>query len=153
MASGTPMLYDSLRGQIEHPAQGIIVGKAGLVFGDLTELAVETLNDIGRVYDFPNLWRVFIERTQNFPVFLPALYARGVLAAPFFSELEQVFLRFLQGDSGVNFLQVSRHLLDILPADIPGGGTNLVDDAALYRPSDSFHHPICQQEGYQSGDD
>ena len=40
-------------GGIEHLTQGIIVGEAGLVLSDLTELAVETLDDIGRVYDFP----------------------------------------------------------------------------------------------------
>ena len=48
-------------GQIEHFTQGIVVGEAGLVFGNLPELAVQALDDIGRVYDFPNLggiWRV-----------------------------------------------------------------------------------------------
>ena len=54
LASGMPVPDDPLGGQIEHPAQGIIVGKAGLVFGDLAELAVEALNDIRRVYDLPN---------------------------------------------------------------------------------------------------
>ena len=43
LAPGMPVLDDSLGSQIEHPAQGIIVGKAGLVFGDLAELAVEAL--------------------------------------------------------------------------------------------------------------
>ena len=38
-------------GQIEHPAQGIVVGEAGLVFCDLAELTVQALNDIRRVYD------------------------------------------------------------------------------------------------------
>ena len=52
---GSPVFDNFSAGQIEHLAQGIIVGKAGLVFGDLTELAVEPLNDIGRVYDFPDL--------------------------------------------------------------------------------------------------
>ena len=53
--SGSPMLDNFPAGQVQHLAQGIIVGKAGLVLGDLPELAVEPLNDIGRVYDFPNL--------------------------------------------------------------------------------------------------
>ena len=49
-------VYDNFSaGKIEHLAQGVIVGKAGLVFGDLPELAVQALDDIGRVYDFPNL--------------------------------------------------------------------------------------------------
>ena len=39
-------------GQIEHLAQGIVVGKAGLILSDLPELAVQALDDIGRVYDF-----------------------------------------------------------------------------------------------------
>ena len=46
---GGPVPDNFPAGQVEHLAQGIIVGKAGLVFGDLTELAVEPLNDIGRV--------------------------------------------------------------------------------------------------------
>jgi len=38
-----------LRGQIEHPAQGIIVGKTGLIFRDLAKLAVQALDYVGRV--------------------------------------------------------------------------------------------------------
>ena len=53
--SGGPVFDNFPAGQIEHFAQGIIVGKAGLVFCDLPELAVEPLNDIGRVYDFSDL--------------------------------------------------------------------------------------------------
>ena len=49
LTPGMPVLGDPPGGQIEHPAQGIVVGKAGLVFGDLTELAVEALDDIGRM--------------------------------------------------------------------------------------------------------
>ena len=66
LTSGTPALRNTLRGQVEHPAQGIIVGKAGLVFRNLPELAVEALNHIRRVYDFTNLGWIFIEGTQNF---------------------------------------------------------------------------------------
>ena len=72
LTSGTPALCDALRSQVKHSAQRIIVREAGLVFGDLPKLAVETLNDVGRVYDFPDLGRVFIERAQNLPIFLPA---------------------------------------------------------------------------------
>ena len=32
LASGTPALRDSLKGKVEHPAKGIIVGKAGPCF-------------------------------------------------------------------------------------------------------------------------
>ena len=59
-------------------AQGIIVGKAGLAFRNLPELAVEALNHIRRVYDFTNLGRIFIEDAQNFPIILPAFHAGGV---------------------------------------------------------------------------
>ena len=55
-------------GQIEHPAQGIVVGEAGLVFCDLAELTVQALNDIRRVYDFPNLGGICEKGTQNIPV-------------------------------------------------------------------------------------
>lgn len=87
LAPGAPMLLDALGGKIEHSAQGIVIGKAGLVLGDLPELAVEPLNDVRRVYDFPNLGRVFIKRAQNIPVIFPAFDAGWVLPAPLFSKL------------------------------------------------------------------
>ena len=146
LASGAPASRDALGGQVEHPAQGIIVGKAGLVFRDLTELAVEALNNIRRVYDFTNLGRIFIEGAQDFPIFLPAFHTGGVLFSPFLREPKQVFFRLIQRDGGIDFLQVSRHLLDILPTDKAGGGANLMDDAALQTAlgihrTDGFHHP------------
>ena len=45
------MLDNFPAGQIEHLAQGIVVGEAGL-FCDLAELTVQALNNIRRVYDF-----------------------------------------------------------------------------------------------------
>ena len=53
--TGSPVFDNFPAGQVEHFAQGIIVGEAGLVLGDLPELAVQALDDISRVYDFPNL--------------------------------------------------------------------------------------------------
>ena len=50
-----PVFDNFPAGQVEHFAQGIIAGEAGLILGDLAELAVQALDDIGRVYDFPNL--------------------------------------------------------------------------------------------------
>ena len=38
--SGGPVLDNFPAGQIEHFAQGIVIGKAGLVLGNLAELAV-----------------------------------------------------------------------------------------------------------------
>ena len=60
------------------------LGKAGLVLCDLAELAVQALNDIRRVYDFPNLGGICEKGTQNIPVLLPAFDAGGVLL-PFFN--------------------------------------------------------------------
>ena len=77
--SGGSVFDNFSAGQVEHLAQGIIVGKAGLVLGDLAELSVETLNDIGRVYDFPDLGGICEKGTQNIPIILPAFDARGVL--------------------------------------------------------------------------
>ena len=77
--SGGPVLDNFPAGQIEHPAQGIVVGEAGLVFGDLAELTVQALNDIRRVYDFPNLERICEKGAQNIPAVLPAFDAGGVL--------------------------------------------------------------------------
>ena len=50
-----PVFDNFPAGQIKHLAQGIVVGEPGFIFGDLAELAVQALDDIGRVYDFPNL--------------------------------------------------------------------------------------------------
>ena len=55
LAPGVPMPNDPLRCQIKHPPQRVIIGKRRLVFGDLPELAVQTFDDVRRVYDFPNL--------------------------------------------------------------------------------------------------
>ena len=146
LTSGTPALRNTLRGQVEHPAQGIIVGKAGFVFRNLPELAVEAFDDIRRIYDFTNLGRIFIEGAQDFPIFLPAFHTGGVLFSPFLREPKQVFFRLIQRDGGIDFLQVSYHLLDVLPTDKTGGGANLMDDAALQTAlgihrTDGFHHP------------
>ena len=62
LASGVPVLHDTLGGQIQHPAQGVVVCKGELVLRDLPELAVQALDDVRRVYDFPNLNGVFEER-------------------------------------------------------------------------------------------
>ena len=71
-------------GEIEHFMQGVIVGEAGLILGDLADLAVETLNDIGRVYDSSNLLGICKEGTQNLPVVLPASDTGGGIACPTF---------------------------------------------------------------------
>ncbi len=131
LAAGTPAFRDALGGQVEHPAQGIIVGKAGLVFRDLPELAVEALDDVRCVYDLPNLRRVFIKGAQNLPILLPAFHTGWVLFSPFLRELKQVFLHLVQGDRGIDFLQVGCYLLDVLPADKADRSSNLMDDAAL----------------------
>jgi len=41
LAPDMPMLFDAMRGQVEHFAQGIVIGERRLVLGYLTELAVE----------------------------------------------------------------------------------------------------------------
>lgn len=60
-----PAFCDTLSGQVEHPTLGIIAGEAGHVSGDLPELPVEALDNIGRVYDLPDLGWIFIKSTQN----------------------------------------------------------------------------------------
>ena len=62
LVSGVPVLHDALRGQIQHPAQGVVVREGRLVLCDLPELAIQALDDVRRVYDFPNLNGVFKER-------------------------------------------------------------------------------------------
>jgi len=56
-----PLGYNIFGGQIQNFAQRIIVGERRFVFGDLSELAIEPLNDIGCIYDFPDLRRVCIK--------------------------------------------------------------------------------------------
>ena len=140
-----PVLDNSLGCQIEHSPQRIVVGKAGFVLGDLPELPVQALDDVGRVYDFPNLRRIFKEGAQNLPVVLPALDAGGILLAPGIGEPTQVFLRLVQSNGGIDLFQVGNNLLDVFIADIPGRAADLVDDAPLQtalgidRP-DGLHH-------------
>ena len=55
-------LLVALGGQIQHPAQGVVVREGRLVLRNLPELAVQALDDVRRVYDFPNLHGVFEER-------------------------------------------------------------------------------------------
>ena len=61
LAAGVPMSYDALRSQVEHLAQGIIIGKGRLVFGNLAELAIQSLDDICGVNDLPDLRRIVKE--------------------------------------------------------------------------------------------
>ena len=125
------MFYNSLGCQVQHPPQRIIVGKRRFVLRNLTELPVQTLDDVCRVYDFPNLRRIFKEGAQHLPVFLPASDAGRVLFPPCVGELPQILFCFLQRYSGVDQLQVSHELLDILVTDILGGTADLMDNAAL----------------------
>jgi len=53
--TGSPVFDNFCRRQIQHFAQGIIFGKGRLVLGDPPKLSVKSFNDIGRIYDFPNL--------------------------------------------------------------------------------------------------
>ena len=69
--SGGPVFDNFPAGQVEHFAQGIIVCEAGFVLGDLAELAVEALNDIGRVYDSPSRWDMR-KRCSKYPNFPPS---------------------------------------------------------------------------------
>ena len=46
-----PFFLDVEAGQIQHLAQTVVMGKYSLGFGDLTELAVQPFNGIGRVYN------------------------------------------------------------------------------------------------------
>ena len=114
LAPGVPVLDDPLGCQVQHPPQGIVVGERGLVLCDLPELAVQALDNVRRVYDFPNLRRIFKEGIQNLPVVLPAPDAGGILLPPGVREQAQILLCFVQSDGSVDLLQVCHNLLDIL---------------------------------------
>lgn len=125
------MPYDALRSQVEHLAQGIVIGKGRLVFGNLAELTVQSLDDIGGVNNLPDLRRIVEEGAQNLPVFLPAFDAGGILPTPLLGKQPQIVLRLLQRYRRVDLLQVCRDLLDVLIADILGGTADLMNNAAL----------------------
>ena len=74
-----PVLNDPLGRQVQHPTQRIVIGKRGLVLRNLPELTVQAFDNVRRVYDFPNLRRIFKEGIQNLPVILPALDAGKIL--------------------------------------------------------------------------
>lgn len=57
-AASRPMPGDFLRGQVQHFLQAVVMGEGWLVFRDLTELPVEPLDDIRRIYYLPNLGRI-----------------------------------------------------------------------------------------------
>lgn len=120
-ASGGPVFDNFLAGQVEHLPQRIVVGKAGLVLGDLSELAVQTFDDIGRVYDFPDIGGICEKGAQNIPIILPAFDTGGVLLPPLFFECHEVFQSVLLGDGGVNLFQICHQHLDVLIADKAGG--------------------------------
>ncbi len=126
------MLDNFPAGQVEHLTQGIVVGEAGLVFCDLAKRTVQALNNIRRVYDFPNLGGICEKDTQNIPVFLPAFDAGGVLLPPLFFECHGIFQSLILGDSGVNLLQIRHQWLDVLITDKAGEGADLMDDAPLH---------------------
>ena len=113
LAPCVPVLNNTLRCQIQHPPQRIVVGERRLVLGDLAELPVQSLDNIRRVYDFPNLRRIFKEGVQNFPVVFPALYTGRILTAPFFCEVVQLLRSFFFSYCGVDLLQIGYQLLDI----------------------------------------
>ncbi len=49
LTTGIPILLYPLGCEIEHPSQRIVIGKTRLVFGDLPELPVQSLNNVCRV--------------------------------------------------------------------------------------------------------
>ena len=102
LAPGVPVFHNPLRCQIQHPPQRIVIGERGLVFGDLPELPVQALNNIRRVYDFPNLRRIFKESVQNLPVVLPALDTGRILLPPGIPKDAQVLLCFVQRNGSVS---------------------------------------------------
>ena len=73
LAPGVPMLHDSLGCQVQHPPQRIVVGKRRFVLGDLSELTIQPFDDVRRVYDFPNLGRIFKEGCLLYTLTLPTI--------------------------------------------------------------------------------
>ena len=88
--TSSPMFDNVFRRQIQYFAQGIVICEAGLVFGDLPKLAIEPLNNVSCIYDFPNLRRICVKRGQDIPIILPAFHAGGVLFAPSFFECREI---------------------------------------------------------------
>lgn len=70
-------------GQVEHLSQGVIVGESGLVLGNLAELEIQALNDIGRVYDFPNLGG-YVKKVLKIPQLSSKLFIQEEYCLPHF---------------------------------------------------------------------
>jgi len=83
--------------------------KLGLFFCHLPELAVQSFDSVCRVYDFPDLQRVFKKCAQNFPV----------------------FLRLRPRHRRIDGFQIPHQFLDILVADIFGRASDLMDDTPM----------------------
>ena len=125
-------MFDNFcRRQIQHFAQGIIIGKGRLVLRHLPKLTVQPLNEIGCIYDTPDLGRICEKGGQNIPILLPAFDAGGILFASGSFKLYQIFQGLLFRDGLIDLLQISHEGFAILVADIAGTGPDLVDDAAL----------------------
>lgn len=71
------MLDNFLGYQIKHFMQGIVVGKEGVVFGNLAELMIQPLNDIRRIYISPKFCRVCEEGGENSPFSFQLLTQEG----------------------------------------------------------------------------
>ena len=135
-----PVLDDPLGCQVQHPPQGIVIGEGGLVLGDLPELPVQAFDNICRVYDFPNLRRIFKEGVQNLPVVLPALDAGRIRLPPGVAEDTQILLRFVLRYGGVYLLQVRYNPLDIFVADIFGRADTPLQTALWIHRLNGLHH-------------
>ena len=58
----SPFFYDVLGSEVEHFSQTVIIGENSFGFSDFLELAVQILNDIGRIYYLPNFNRICKKR-------------------------------------------------------------------------------------------
>ena len=59
--TNSPFFADVDACQIEHFHKRLVIGETALGFCDLTKLPVQSLDDIGCIYDFPNFGGIFKE--------------------------------------------------------------------------------------------
>ena len=80
---------------VEQFQQGILVGKAPLGLGQFAELAVDSLDSIGRVDRFSDVLWVFKVRRQVLPFAAPRLDYQWIFLAPLRFQIVQQHIALL----------------------------------------------------------
>jgi hypothetical protein len=104
----------------------IIGGKGKLVFGILTDLAIEVFNQVIRINDGTYFFRIAKENAEFLPVLAPAFDGISVLLLLFSSKILQRCSGCLPDGRRIDMLHIPCKLLLVLPYHIAACITNLM---------------------------